>query len=385
MVHVVHVHLSHVLMVHVRHVHATRPVVFFRHAGHIHALHVFTGFHVAHSHVDHGAHRAWVHGGNGTGHAGLRGQRATGIAGAVLALGKNRIGLAVAWLDDHVIGFGHADAEFIHRHGFDIIAVSLDHQHFQTGYADIEKRHGRGVDEPQPHPLVGAEQAAPVHVGGMAIQQVGVDDARDIGNIGRGHAHARPLQPVLQRRADTARRTRLTRQGRQRALAENVVIILHLEVTDHVHGRHVGPFGQDDDIIPRACIRVRTAWVDDDGTVQPLRFLHAGMAVVPVGSALLDGKAVGEGLTGRDAGKAQPRHAIHIGGQADAMPVDGGVLVPQRVGDVQGHGIPLPPAQDGAGYIPPDTGSVQDLAVEFDTLAADTQVPCRTGCGRDHA
>ncbi len=50
------------------------------------------------------------------------------------------------------------------------------------------------------------------------------------------------------------------------------------------------------------------------------------MAVIPVGAALFDVEPVLVHAVRRDAGEAEARHAIHVGGQQDAVPVDRGVL-----------------------------------------------------------
>lgn len=46
------------------------------------------------------------------------------------------------------------------------------------------------------------------------------------------------------------------------------------------------------------------------------------MPVVPIGAALVDPKAVGEGLARFDAGKADSGHTIHPVGQNDAVPMN---------------------------------------------------------------
>src|SRR3546814_1300488 len=68
--------------------------------------------------------------------------------------------------------------------------------------------------------------------------------------------------------------------------------------------------------------------------------LHAGVAVEPVGAALHDREAVGEGLAGRDAGETDPRHAVLRGRHDQAVPVDRGRLV-QLVGDGDRHLLTL--------------------------------------------
>src|SRR6266700_3071750 len=56
---------------------------------------------------------------------------------------------------------------------------------------------------------------------------------------------------------------------------------------------------------------VATFRFNNDRSIYSGLFLECGMAVVPVGAALMHREAVDEGLAGRDAGKAQSRHAVH--------------------------------------------------------------------------
>ena len=77
--------------------------------------------------------------------------------------------------------------------------------------------------------------------------------------------------------------------------------------------------------------------------------------MVPEGAALLDLEAVGEGLAGRNAGKADPGHAVHLVGQDDPVPVDGGRLA-QSVGDTNRDFVALAPAQRRGRNRPVDGG-----------------------------
>ena len=69
--------------------------------------------------------------------------------------------------------------------------------------------------------------------------------------------------------------------------------------------------------------------------------LQTGMAVVPIGTGLLHGKAILEGLAWADAREAQARNAIHRGRQQDTVPVNGGILV-ERVPHADDGLCPVP-------------------------------------------
>ena len=71
--------------------------------------------------------------------------------------------------------------------------------------------------------------------------------------------------------------------------------------------------------------------LDDERAVEPALFLERRVAVIPVRAALADPEAVDERLTGPNPVEAQPRYAVHVGGQQDAVPVNGR-LVAQPVG-----------------------------------------------------
>ncbi|MNX68892.1 hypothetical protein D3C86_1000920 [compost metagenome] len=114
--------------------------------------------------------------------------------------------------------------------------------------------------------------------------------------------------------------------------------------------------------------------VDDQRAVQAGLFLEHGMAVVPVGPRLLEGEAVLVGLAGGDAVEAQAGHAIHVGRQQDAVPVDRGGVRLQRVGHAHADGIALAPAQDRRGQAAVDGDRRAGAAGEVGQRLADAQL-----------
>ena len=68
------------------------------------------------------------------------------------------------------------------------------------------------------------------------------------------------------------------------------------------------------------------------------------MTVIPVGARLVDFEAIDVGLARPDAVEAQPRHAVHVGGDNDSMPMDG-ARRRQPIGDSQRDGIAFAPPQ----------------------------------------
>jgi len=115
----------------------------------------------------------------------------------------------------------------------------------------------------------------------------------------------------------------------------------------------VGPVCQHDHVLAIIAVGFAVGGLDDDGRVHTGLLLQLGMAVVPVGTALLDREAVGEGRTRRDPAKADPWHPVHVGGQDDPMPMDGRWLV-QAVGNADRHVLALAPSEYRAGHGPVD-------------------------------
>ena len=115
-----------------------------------------------------------------------------------------------------------------------------------------------------------------------------------------------------------------------------------------------------------------------DRSVQSRLFLKARVAVIPVGTGLMDREAVGEGLARRDALEAQARHTIHVGRKNDPVPVNG-ARGRQAIGDAQGDRVAFAPAQKRPGELTIDHGCNASLSGEVHRLCADLQVELRAG------
>ena len=61
----------------------------------------------------------------------------------------------------------------------------------------------------------------------------------------------------------------------------------------------------------------------DDGAIQAGLLLKPRVAVIPIGAGLANRELLGEGFPGRNTGKADPWHAIHVERQNKAVPVNG--------------------------------------------------------------
>ncbi|MCY1281560.1 hypothetical protein D9M70_303700 [compost metagenome] len=327
---------------------------------------------VIHAHVGHADQRARVRlryrGAQSLAH----GQGAAGVAGAVHGLGEEGVGLVAGGLHQHVVGFGHGNAELIDAHRLHWLAVGGDHRHLQAGDAHVEVGHGRAVDEAQADLLARLEQPGPVAVRRLAIEQVGVGGAAHVRKVGGAHLHFRPHLAVGHGSGPAVLADVIDEVG-DGALVPVVVVRLLLQLGDHPGRVLVGPVTQHHHVVALVLVGLRLLRVDHDGAVHAHLFLQAGMAVVPVGAVLLHLEAVLVHAVRGDAGEAEARHAVHVGRQDHAVPVDGGVFV-QAVAHPQGHGVAFAPAQQRAGEGAVDGLGDSRLAGEVHRRLADEQV-----------
>ena len=161
----------------------------------------------------------------------------------------------------------------------------------------------------------------------MAIDEIGVSRAGDVGDVARVHAHLRPHAPLGSAHAVFA--------GKKPSDCRALPIEgagAGLEAAQDFVRVEEAPIGKHDHVLAVVRGRIGARRIDDQRTEMTHRFLQAGMAVIPIGARLANREVVGERLARANAREADARHAIHLEGQQNAMPVDGGVFI-QRVGD----------------------------------------------------
>ena len=153
-----------------------------------------------------------------------------------------------------------------------------------------------------------------------------------------------------------------------------------LQLAVDSHGLFIGPIGEHYHIIAIVTERLRLPRIDDDRAIESGLLLKTRMAVVPVGSALQDGKPVAEGLTRLNACKAlgYTGHAVHRAGQDNAVPMDGACFT-QQVGDPQRHAVALPPTQDRRRQRTIHGGGCSGNTGEVDRLFTDGQIEIGAG------
>ena len=307
------------------------------------------------SHVTHGQQGRFTEFRNIGGHAFARRQGAARKGRPPHRFTVDRVGAVLRRLHDHVIGLRDGNAELVNHDRLHIIAVGLHDGQLQPRNPDVEIGHRRGIDESEPHPLAGPEQAGPVLVRAPAVDQRG--ETLQILDIGRHHAHVTPVAAVPESRTDPLL-LRVIEEVEQGALLAVVVVRHHLQIAHDPVTRMRVRIGKLDHVFAVIAVRLPALRFDDDGPVGPVRLLETGMAVEPVGPALTDGEAIGERFPRRYTGIADLRHAILLKGQDQAVPVHRRVLV-EVVGHVDRDFLALPKPQNGAGT----------CAVETDTRA----------------
>ena len=357
-------------VVHGAHVRAAAAFAHHRTAASLHALVCAVATHVV-AHVGHRQQRTRIARRDRRFQSVADGQRAARMAGAAHVLREDREGLLARGFDEHVEGLGHGDAELVHADRVDVLPVGGHDGHLQARDAHVEVGHRTAVDEAQQHLLAGLEQARPVAVRRGAIHQIGVGVGIDVGDVGGCHSHASPHAAVLEGLLQSVA-ARVAHEIHQRALVV-VVVLRHLLHAPVQCGRiQVGPVRQQHHVLAVVVVRRRIARVHDQGAVQAGLLLEQRVAVVPVGTRLLQLEAVLEGFARSDAVEAQARHAIHVRRQQDAVPMDGG-HVAQAVADAHGDRIAFAPAQGGRGQTVVDGDCGPAAAGDVDRHRADAQ------------
>ena len=217
----------------------------------------------------------------------------------------------VCWLNDNVVGFGHTDAKLIGLNRAYRLAVSGNNRHRKPRDTHIKEGHGRGVDEPQANFFAWLEQSRPVGCRGRTIHQVGIFRTRDIQNIPGTHAHLAPHVGFAPG-GTPAHVFYIFEEITNGALVVVVIAFSHLEVTKYIAGSIEGPVRQHHHVFTLIGDRLGLGRVNDYRPIMAKLLLKAGMAMVPVGTVLLDREAVLEGFARLDAGKTDPGNTVHL-------------------------------------------------------------------------
>ena len=265
------------------------------------------------------------------------------------------------------------------------LAVHGDHGHVEAGNANVEEGHGAGVDEAQADAFAGFESAGPVVGGALPVHQVGIGVAGHVRQVALAHAHAVPHVPVLER-FDHPFVAKIAQRVEYGAFIEIVVMAEFFQCGVNMLRIFIAPVREQNHfvtvrVITRFGVCGRFAWVNHDGAINSGLFLKAGMAVIPVGATLFHGKAIGKGFAGGDAIEGQSRHAVHLEGQQNAVPVYGAGFR-QQVGHLEGDGVTFFPAQGRAGNAAINGGGRAGLTGDIDVGSAQRQVKSITGEGR---
>ena len=172
----------------------------------------------------------------------MRAQYSSCITGSVDTLRENRIGAVGVGLDNYVISFRNADAKFIDRYRFDVLAIGGDHLHFQPGDSHIENRHGGGIDKTKPDFLTLFKQAEPAIFRRSAVHQKGIGISGYIRQVAVAHPHPVPHRAVTPRLGQ-ALFLDVSPQIAGSSLTKIVVIALFLQFGVDSFGLLIAPVG----------------------------------------------------------------------------------------------------------------------------------------------
>ena len=152
-----------------------------------------------------------------------------------------------------------------------------------------------------------------------------------------------PHEPIRDRRLP-ALPARIVEEIAHRVPTEVEIVTLPLQGSVNVLGVAIRPFRQQHNVFAICTVPLATPRLDHDGAIETGLLLEPRMTVIPVGARLIDSEAIDVGLARPDAVEAQSRHAVHIGGENDSVPMDG-ARCGQPIGHSQCDGIPFAPPQ----------------------------------------
>ena len=124
---------------------------------------------------------------------------------------------------------------------------------------------------------------------------------------------------------------------------------------------------------------IRSAGLNDDGSVDTTLLLKPRVGVIPVGARLSDQEFVDPRATRCDGRRRQVRNAIHLIGHKESVPVDGGLLVHEGVVHRDTGRVPLGEEQGGPRNAAVDGERTDGLAGGSVPLGRDSKVVLHRG------
>ena len=178
-------------------------------------------------------------------------ERRARVAAAIERLREQRERVRAARLDEHVEHLGRAETKLLDLDRPDVLAVGRDDRHRKARDPHVERRHRRAVDDPEAHALAGCEEPRPVAGWRLAVHEIRVRVAADVGEIGRRHPHPRPREAILQRVAEAVALA-VAHEVAERALVVVEVVRVALEKSIEVKRIAIGPVGEQDTTCSRS-------------------------------------------------------------------------------------------------------------------------------------
>ena len=284
------------------------------------------------------------------------------IGRAVVGSGSEFISPGGGDLNEHIIGFRDANEKTVLFDRLHVQAVRGNDGHRAAGEFKMKIGGGRAVNDAQPHGFIG--------LGRQGRFRLAIGKKAIVGHVRYVHGrHALELSPeVVAEHVEAG--------GAENALSAAFLYRIPptaaLECSNHFVRVLVGPVGEEDNVV-MVGLRAILAGHDDDGTVHPSLFLQACVGMIPVGSALANGKFIRKGSAGLNGREADVGDAVHIGGHEHAVPVDGGFHA-HFVMDMDAGEVSLFEAQGRAGNASVDCHARRRLSGDVDLLLGDGEL-----------
>ncbi len=265
-------------------------------------------------------------------------------------------------MNDYIIGFSDANEKEVLFHRLHVQAVGGDNGHRAASEFKVEIGGGGTVNDAQPHGFIGLgrEGRFRLAVGEKAI--VG-----HVCNVHGRHALQLAFEVVAEHAEAGGAEDALTA-----AFLYGIPLTAALQGAQYFIRIFICPVGKQHNVVAVG-LQSFLAWLDDDGTVNAALLLEAGVRVIPVGSALANGKFIGKGCAGLNGWETDVGDAVHIRGHEHTVPVDRGFHA-HLVMNVDASEVSFFEAQGRAGDGSVDGHAPGGLSSDVDLLLSNAEI-----------
>ncbi|MFT6242883.1 MAG: hypothetical protein ACJAQT_004995 [Akkermansiaceae bacterium] len=114
-------------------------------------------------------------------------------------------------------------------------------------------------------------------------------------------------------------------------------------------GLFIGPIREDEDVVLGGFYLFTASWGDDDRSIKALLLLESSVAVIPVGAGMAEGESEGSTGSGFNGRGREVGDAVFGIRDEEAVPVNGGFVVFERVVNSKDGGVAFSEAEGGTG------------------------------------